>query len=59
MVEAGTPVVYGSFMTNVDLKSGAPVFGSPESQLALLANNRQRFGDGLPGTWGGFVLEGR
>jgi trimethylamine--corrinoid protein Co-methyltransferase len=38
MVEAGTPVVYGSFMTNVDLKSGAPVFGSPESQLALLAS---------------------
>jgi trimethylamine--corrinoid protein Co-methyltransferase len=38
MVEEGTPVVYGSFMTNVDLKSGAPVFGSPESQLALLAS---------------------
>ena len=38
MVEPGTPVVYGSFMTNVDLKSGAPVFGSPESQMALLAS---------------------
>jgi trimethylamine--corrinoid protein Co-methyltransferase len=37
MVQEGTPVVYGSFMTNVDLKSGAPVFGSPESQLALIA----------------------
>jgi trimethylamine--corrinoid protein Co-methyltransferase len=37
MVRAGAPVVYGSFMTNVDLKSGAPVFGSPESQLALIA----------------------
>jgi trimethylamine--corrinoid protein Co-methyltransferase len=37
MVQAGAPVVYGSFMTNVDLKSGAPVFGSPESQLALIA----------------------
>lgn len=38
MVEPGTPVVYGSFMTNVDLKSGAPVFGSPESLMALLAS---------------------
>lgn len=38
MCEAGTPVVYGSFQTNVDLQSGSPVFGSPESQLALLAS---------------------
>ncbi len=38
MVNPGTPVVYGSFMTNIDLKSGAPVFGSPESQMALLAS---------------------
>jgi trimethylamine--corrinoid protein Co-methyltransferase len=37
MINPGTPVVYGSFMTNIDLQSGAPVFGSPESQLALLA----------------------
>lgn len=35
MIEPGTPVVYGSFQTNVDLQSGSPVFGSPESQLAL------------------------
>jgi len=38
MVQPGTPVVYGSFMTNVHLKSGIPIFGSPESQLALLAS---------------------
>lgn len=38
MVSKGTPVVYGSFLTNVDLKSGAPVFGSPESQLGLFAS---------------------
>ena len=35
MVNPGTPVVYGAFQTNIDLQSGAPVFGSPESQLAL------------------------
>ena len=38
MCEAGTPVVYGSFQTNVDLQSGSPVFGSPASQLALFAS---------------------
>lgn len=38
MCEEGAPVVYGSFQTNVDLQTGSPVFGSPESQLALLAS---------------------
>ncbi|MFW6063919.1 MAG: trimethylamine methyltransferase family protein [Chloroflexota bacterium] len=38
MCEPGAPVVYGSFQTNVDLQSGSPVFGSPESQLALCAS---------------------
>jgi trimethylamine--corrinoid protein Co-methyltransferase len=38
MCEAGTPVVYGSFQTNIELQSGAPVFGSPESQLALFTS---------------------
>jgi trimethylamine--corrinoid protein Co-methyltransferase len=37
MINPGTPVIYGSFMTTVDLQSGAPVFGSPESQHALIA----------------------
>ncbi len=36
MINPGAPVIYGSFMTNIDLQSGAPVFGSPESQQALI-----------------------
>ncbi len=35
MVNPGTPCVYGSFQAIIDLQSGAPVFGAPESQLAL------------------------
>lgn len=35
MVNPGTPCIYGSFQAVVDLRSGAPVFGAPESQLAL------------------------
>jgi trimethylamine--corrinoid protein Co-methyltransferase len=40
MINPGTPCIYGSFMTNIDLQSGAPVFGSPESQLALFAGRQ-------------------
>jgi trimethylamine---corrinoid protein Co-methyltransferase len=36
MVKAGTPCIYGSFQSVVDLQSGAPVLGAPESQIALL-----------------------
>ena len=38
MINPGSPVIYGAFQTNVDLQSGSPVFGSPESQLALFAS---------------------
>jgi len=30
IVRPGTPVVYGSFTSNVDMRSGAPAFGTPE-----------------------------
>ena len=30
LVNPGAPVVYGSFSSNVDMKSGAPAFGTPE-----------------------------
>ena len=35
MLNPGTPVIYGSFLTNIDMKSGAPCFGTPENALAL------------------------
>ncbi|MDJ0752541.1 MAG: trimethylamine methyltransferase family protein [Ardenticatenaceae bacterium] len=37
MINPGNPVIMGAFQTNIDLQSGAPVFGSPESQVALFA----------------------
>ncbi len=30
LVKPGTPVMYGSFTSNVDMKSGSPAFGTPE-----------------------------
>jgi trimethylamine--corrinoid protein Co-methyltransferase len=53
MITPGLPVVYGSFMTNIDLQSGAPVFGSPESQLALITGRQMADLYGLPFRSGG------
>ncbi|MEM7332235.1 MAG: trimethylamine methyltransferase family protein [Chloroflexota bacterium] len=35
LVNPGSPVIYGGFTTNVDMKSGAPAFGTPEGAWAL------------------------
>src|SRR4029079_10017124 len=35
MIEPGTPGVIGSFLSTIDLQSGSPTFGSPESQIGL------------------------
>jgi trimethylamine--corrinoid protein Co-methyltransferase len=53
MIEPGTPVVYGSFLTNIDLQSGAPVFGSPESQIGLYASAQLARRQRLPFRGGG------
>jgi trimethylamine--corrinoid protein Co-methyltransferase len=37
MLNPGTPCIYGSFLANIDMKSGAPCFGTPENSLALYA----------------------
>ncbi len=35
LINPGSPVVYGAFLTNVDLKTGSPAFGSPEEAIAI------------------------
>jgi trimethylamine--corrinoid protein Co-methyltransferase len=37
LVRPGAPVVYGAFTSNVDMRSGAPAFGTPENSRATLA----------------------
>jgi trimethylamine--corrinoid protein Co-methyltransferase len=59
MVEPGAPVIYGSFLTNVDLKSGSPVFGSPESQIALYASAQLARRYGLPFRSGGMFASSK
>jgi trimethylamine--corrinoid protein Co-methyltransferase len=36
----GAPFVYGSFTSNVDMKSGAPAFGTPEYMKACIAGGQ-------------------
>ena len=40
LVRPGTPVLYGGFTSNVDMKSGAPAFGTPEYARAALAGGQ-------------------
>ncbi|MEM7533012.1 MAG: trimethylamine methyltransferase family protein [Chloroflexota bacterium] len=37
MINPGAPTIYGSFLANIDMRSGAPCFGTPENTLALYA----------------------
>ena len=36
----GAPVIYGGFTSNVDMRSGAPAFGTPENALAQIASGQ-------------------
>lgn len=40
VVMPGCPVMYGGFTSNVDMKSGAPAFGTPEYVRAALAGGQ-------------------
>src|SRR5208337_3666178 len=39
-VRPGAPVVYGAFTSNVDMRSGAPAFGTPENAKANIASGQ-------------------
>ncbi len=47
-VNPGTPVLYGAFTSNVDMRSGAPAFGTPENAWANLAGGQLARRYGLP-----------
>ena len=38
LIRPGTPTVYGSFLTNTDMQSGSPAFGTPESAMGIFAS---------------------
>lgn len=43
LINPGSPVIYGSYISNVDLQSGAPAFGTPEHvQATMIAGQLAR-----------------
>jgi trimethylamine---corrinoid protein Co-methyltransferase len=40
IVRPGTPVMYGAFTSNVDMRLGAPAFGTPENAKANVASGQ-------------------
>jgi len=48
VVRAGSPVAYGGFTSNVDMRSGSPAFGTPEYWKACLLGGQLARRYGLP-----------
>jgi len=53
LVRPGCPVVFGSFLSNTDMQSGSPSFGTPESAIGLLCTGQIARKFGLPWRSGG------
>ncbi|NJD28279.1 MAG: trimethylamine methyltransferase family protein [Chloroflexi bacterium] len=48
IVRPGTPMIYGGFTSNVDMRTGSPAFGTPEYVKAQLASGQLARRVGLP-----------
>ncbi len=55
LVRKGAPVVYGNFLTTMNLKTGAPTFGTPEATLSTYAIGQLCRRLGLPLRCGGHL----
>ncbi len=53
LIRPGTPVIFGSFLSNINMQSGSPTFGTPESGLGLLCTGQIARRFGLPFRTGG------
>ncbi len=53
LIRPGAPVVFGSFLSNTDMQSGSPAFGTPESGIGVLCTGQIARHFGLPWRGGG------
>jgi trimethylamine---corrinoid protein Co-methyltransferase len=53
LIRPGAPVIFGSFLSNIDMQSGSPQFGTPESAVGLLCTGQIARRFGLPFRGGG------
>jgi trimethylamine---corrinoid protein Co-methyltransferase len=59
MLNPGTPIIQGNFLPTIDMKSGAPSFGTPEASLALYASAQMARYYNLPFRSGGNLTASR
>jgi len=57
LVNPGTPAIYGSTSTNIDMKTGALAIGSPELSLMVSAHAQLARHYGLPSRSGGSLAD--
>jgi trimethylamine---corrinoid protein Co-methyltransferase len=53
LLRPGAPVIFGSFLSNTDMQSGSPSFGTPESATGLFCTGQIARHFGLPWRSGG------
>jgi trimethylamine---corrinoid protein Co-methyltransferase len=53
LIRPGCPTIFGSFLSNIDMQSGSPQFGTPESAVGLLCTGQIARHFGLPFRSGG------
>ncbi len=53
LIRPGCPVIFGSFLSNIDMQSGSPTFGTPESAIGLFCTGQIARSLGLPFRSGG------
>jgi len=53
LIRPGAPVIFGSFLSNIDMQSGSPCFGTPESAIGLFCTGQIARHFGLPFRSGG------
>jgi len=59
LVRPGAPVMYGSFLTGLEMRTGAPAFGRPEAALGILSSAQMARRYGLPCRAGGVLTNSK
>ena len=58
-VRPGAPVMYGSFLTGLEMRTGAPAFGRPEAALGILSSAQMARRYRLPCRAGGVLTNSK
>ncbi|MBI4168994.1 MAG: trimethylamine methyltransferase family protein, partial [Acidobacteria bacterium] len=59
LVRPGSPVMYGSFLTGLEMRTGAPAFGRPEAALGILSSAQMARRYRLPCRGGGVLTNSK